>query len=142
MKIKTVHSLLLELRPSEDLKILKNYENQISWVENPDEKHLRTLYSKSLALFMYLSTRDFGMPLIEAMSQGCVPIAGNHSSIPEVMADAGISVNVSNPEEISRAMIRCIKNNVDIIDIRKKGQFRANLFNWKNTVKTTSRILS
>ena len=78
------------------------------------------------------------MPLIEAMSQGCVPIAGNHSSIPEVMADAGISVNVSNPEEISRAMIRCIKNDLDIIDIRKKGHFRANLFNWKNTVKTTS----
>ena len=60
------------------------------------------------------------MPLIEAMSQGYVPIAGNHSSIPEVMADAGISVNVSNPEEISRAMIRCIQNNMDIVDIRKK----------------------
>ena len=46
-----------------------------------------------------------------------------------------------NPEEISRAMIRCIKNNVDIIDIRKKGQFRANLFNWKNTVKTHTNFI-
>ena len=82
------------------------------------------------------------MPLIEAMSQGCVPIAGNHSSIPEVMADAGISVNVSNPEENFKSNDKMYTNNVDIVDIGKKGQFRANLFNWKNTVKTTYEFLS
>ena len=60
--------------------------------------NFKKIYSESLALLYVSKYEGFGMPLIEAMSQGCVPIAGNHSSIPEVMADAGISVNVSNPE--------------------------------------------
>ena len=98
----------------------KEIWNKVKWVENPDDQTLKKIYSESLALLYVSKYEGFGMPLIEAMSQGCVPIAGNHSSIPEVMADAGISVNVSNPEEISRAMIRCIQNNVDIVDIRKK----------------------
>ena len=124
--------------PCEEEKWLgKRFGTKVKWVENPNDQTLKKIYSESLALLYVSKYEGFGMPLVEAMSQGCVPIAGNHSSIPEVMADAGISVNVSNPEEISRAMIRCIQNNVDIVDIRKKGQFRANLFNWKNTVETT-----
>ena len=58
---------------------------------------------------MFLN-EGFGMPLLEAMSQGCVPIAGEHSSIPEVLGTAGIIVNVEEPADISNAMLKCLNN--------------------------------
>ena len=51
------------------------------------------------------------MPIIEAMSQGCIPVAINHSSLPEIMGDAGILLNSSDPHEIGQAISRCCKDN-------------------------------
>ena len=74
---------------SSELTIVKNYEHQISWIEFPDEEQLKTLYAESVALLYVSKYEGFGMPLLEAMSQGCIPITGNHSSIPEVLGKAG-----------------------------------------------------
>lgn len=120
-----------------DLKILKNYENQISWVEFPEEKHLRTLYAKSLALLYVSEYEGFGMPLLEAMAQGCIPIAGIHSSIPEVLGDAGIMVNVKDSAEISRAMLKCLNNRLFLIKTQQKGLIRTQKFSWKKSAKET-----
>ncbi|OGC59815.1 hypothetical protein A3A70_03090 [candidate division WWE3 bacterium RIFCSPLOWO2_01_FULL_42_11] len=52
----------------------------------------------------------FGLPILEAMSMGVPVIAGDNSSLPEVMGEGGITVDVHNPAEICQALIKIISN--------------------------------
>lgn len=120
---------------SSELTILKNYEHQISWVEFPDEERLRSLYAESVALLYISKYEGFGMPLLEAMSQGCIPIAGNHSSIPEVLGEAGIKVNCESVDELSEAMGKCLKDDSKTKNLVKRGYDRASFFSWAKSAE-------
>ena len=77
------------------------------------------------------------MPLVESMSQGCIPIAGNHSSIPEVLGDAGLKVNTHSVSEVTSAMYKCITDATFVDNLQKKGFSRINEFNWYSTARKT-----
>ena len=118
---------------SSELTIVKNYENQISWIEFPDEERLRSLYAESVALLYVSKYEGFGMPLLEAISQGCIPIGGNHSSIPEVLGEAGIKVNCESVDEISEAMEKCLDDDSQTQNLLKRGYDRASFFTWEKS---------
>jgi len=120
---------------SAELMILKDYENQIIWIKFPEEGQLRTLYAESVALLYVSKYEGFGMPLLEAMSQGCIPIAGNHSSIPEVIGDAGIKINCQSVDELSEAMGKCLEDNSKNRNLVKKGYDRASFFTWEKSAE-------
>ena len=120
---------------SSERAILKNYENQISWIEFPEEEQLRTLYAESMALLYVSKYEGFGMPLLEAMSQGCIPIAGNHSSIPEVLGEAGIKVNCESADELSEAMEKCLADDSETKNLVKRGYDRASFFTWAKSAE-------
>jgi len=113
-----------------ELTILKNYENQVTWIEFPDEEKLRALFAQSVALLYISKYEGFGMPLLEVMSQGCIPIAGNHSSTPEVLGEAGIKVNCELVSELSDAMEKCLVDESETKSLVKKGYDRASFFTW------------
>ena len=107
----------------------------MDWITYPDENELRKIYAESVAL-MYVSRYEgFGMPIVEAMSQGCIPIAINHSSLPEVMGDAGILLKSSDPHEIGQAISKCCTDN-DFSKLKVRlGETRAKIFNWEKCAK-------
>ena len=80
-------------QPSE-LSLIKDLHQRVDWVTCPDENELRKIYAESVALTYVSNYEGFGMPIVEAMSQGCIPIAINHSSLPEIMGDAGILLRI------------------------------------------------
>jgi glycosyltransferase involved in cell wall biosynthesis len=118
-----------------ELANLKNYENQISWIEFPDEKSLKSLYAESVALLYVSKYEGFGMPLLEAMTQGCIPIAGNHSSISEVLGEAGIKVNCESVDELSEAMEKCLADDSETKRLVKRGFDRVSFFTWEKSAK-------
>ena len=68
------------------------------------------------------------MPLLEAMMQGCIPIAGNHSSIPEVLGEAGMKVNCESVSELSGAMEKCLIDDSETKNLVKRGYDRTSFF--------------
>ena len=82
-------------------------------------------------LFVYPSQYEgFGLPPLEAMACGTPVVASNTSSVPEVVADAGLLVNPLDAAAISAAMAAVLSNERLRADLRQKGLQRAAQFSW------------
>ena len=67
------------------------------------------LYRQSLANLNLGLYEGFGIPALEGMALGSVPIAANNTSLPEVVGDAGFLVDPYNINAITQAMATVLK---------------------------------
>ncbi|MDQ6670239.1 MAG: glycosyltransferase family 4 protein [Chloroflexota bacterium] len=100
-----------------------------------DDAELVWLYEHCFA-FVYVSTFEgFGLPVVEAMSFGAPVVAGNTTSLPELVGAAGIMVDPFDEEQISAAMRRVATDSVCRAALRSASFERAKQFSWSDTAK-------
>lgn len=91
------------------------------------------LYSIS-SVFVYPSYYEgFGFPVLEAMTYGLPVICSNISSLPEIVADAAITINPYNNSEIETALKLILSDESLRSSYITKGYEREKLFNWNKT---------
>lgn len=96
---------------------------------------LAKVTASALALVFVPYFEGFGIPLVEAMRCGTPIIAGNLTSLPEVVGESGILVNPFDAKEIA-AKMKLLAANSDLRkELSEKGLERAALFNWDNTAE-------
>jgi glycosyltransferase involved in cell wall biosynthesis len=101
------------------------------------ESDLPALYSGALA-FVYPSYFEgFGLPPLEAMQCGAAVLAGNRTSLPEVVGDAGLLVDPFDVRALMQAMASLIDDGELRARLRIKGLERAKLFDWRETARLT-----
>lgn len=101
------------------------------------ESDLPALYSGARC-FVYPSYFEgFGLPVLEAMQCGAPVIAGNRTSLPEVVDGAGILVDPFDEQGLAEAIGRVIDNSDYRAELRVKGLKRAKDFSWINTARLT-----
>jgi glycosyltransferase involved in cell wall biosynthesis len=104
------------------------------------ESDLPALYSSALC-FVYPSYFEgFGLPPLEAMKCGAPVIVGNRTSLPEVVGDAGLTVDPFDVDAIAAAMRRLMSEPALRAELSKKGQERASSFTWRETARQTLQI--
>jgi glycosyltransferase involved in cell wall biosynthesis len=109
----------------------------IGRVPDPD---LIQIYNQA-ELFVYPSLLEgFGLPPLEAMSCGLPVLAFDHSSLKEVIGDAGILVPPGNDAEMEKQMLYVLKNRKIKNVLKKKSISRSNLFSWTETAEKTLNI--
>ena len=98
---------------------------------------LSALYSGAVC-FVYPSYFEgFGLPPLEAMQCGAPVIAGNRTSLPEVVGEAGLLVDPFDEAAIASA-IACLIDDSDLrAELRVKGLKRARMFDWHETARRT-----
>lgn len=105
----------------------------------PDED-LPALYSGALCFIYPSYFEGFGLPPLEAMKCGAPVIVGNRTSLPEVVGDAGLTVDPFDVDAIAAAIMRLMHDS----DLRKelslKGQKRASTFDWRETARKTLKV--
>ncbi|MDD5449076.1 MAG: glycosyltransferase family 1 protein [Candidatus Omnitrophica bacterium] len=116
-----------------------NLERHIRHVKGGD--NLLSLYYKNASVFIYPSLYEgFGLPVLEAMSNGCVVIASNTGSIPEVAGNAALLFSPDNVDELCS----CIRQAMNDTRLRKeyvkKGSERIKDFSWDKTALETYNI--
>ena len=123
-----------------DMVRLKVYKHLIlpGFVSNDDLNaiyHLATLYVQP-SLY-----EGFGLPLLEAMTAGCLVASSNSSSLPEIYHEGAITFNphklASMEKAIKKALALSPKAKQNQIELAKE---KASTFSWSKTAKATREV--
>ena len=109
-------------------------QNKAFVIEYASDHELSYLYQNAFALLYPSFYEGFGLPLLEAMSCGCPAIAANTSSLPEVVGDAGILIDPSQPSTISTALDTLLDETTRENYVMK-GLMQAASFSWDKTAQ-------
>ena len=74
------------------------------------------------------------------MQCGAPVLAGDRSSLPEVVGDAGLLVDPFDTAAIAGALARLVGDAGLRAELRERGLARARLFDWRATARETLRI--
>jgi glycosyltransferase involved in cell wall biosynthesis len=98
---------------------------------------LVALYSATSCLVFPSLSEGFGLPPLEAMACGAPVVASNRSSIPEVVGDAGLLVDATDPDDIADGIERILLSPETAADLRERGLARARDFTWDRCAQRT-----
>ncbi len=114
-----------------------NLHREVIFTGYVPEEDLPYLFNAA-SVFVYPSFYEgFGIPPLEAMACGTPLVTSNISSLPEVVADAGLLVDPFSTDEIADAIIRVLTDQNLCSELARKGRKRAQLFSWEKAAKET-----
>jgi glycosyltransferase involved in cell wall biosynthesis len=99
----------------------------------------KTLYTYADVYVLPSLYEGFGVPAIEAMACGAPVCAANNSSLPEVVGDAGILFNATDPADIARAIAEVQGSRAKYV---KLGLARAKHFSWEKCARETLKVIT
>lgn len=103
-------------------------------------EHLPALYSGATC-FVYPSFFEgFGLPPLEAMGCGVPVITGDQTSLPEVVGDAGMTVDPFDEGALGAALARLVDDRDLRSELRAKGLKRAAMFSWRRAAQQTLKV--
>ena len=108
------------------------------YVEDTD---LPMIYSGALAFVLPSLYEGFGLPLLEAMACGAPVICSNTTSLPEVVANAGILVDPYDPKAIAYGIQQMVEDHKLRNGFHKLGLKRAKQFTWEQTSDEIWKVL-
>lgn len=120
-----ISALIKRLQLTEDV-ILTGY------VSDDD---LSTLYTNALFVAMPSLYEGFGLPIIEAMAHGKTVLTSDRSSMPEVVGNAGITVDPFNEKSIAGALKSLIGNDKLRNTLNQKTTENIKRFSWQNSAQ-------
>jgi glycosyltransferase involved in cell wall biosynthesis len=106
------------------------------------DKALRVLYQRCAAFVFPSSYEGFGLPILEAMHCGAPVIAGNNSSQIEVVADAGLLVNVADAGELAAKLVVVLGDTGRSRELRDRAVDQARRFHWNETADKALDVLT
>ena len=96
-----------------------------------DDPMLAKLYRDAFALVWPSFYEGFGLPIVEAMSQGTPVITSNRTSMPEVGGAAAIYCDPESVESISDAMLSLENNEHQYAAFSKDSLQQSSKFSWE-----------
>lgn len=119
-----------------DLKLTR----RITFMSGLSDAELAKHYRGAVATVLPSHYEGFGLPIVESMACGCPVIAANRTSIPEIVADAGILFDADNADELAHAMTACLTGRDESMACR--GIDRAGDFRWDDVTARIADALS
>lgn len=112
--------------------------NLTGYVKDTD---LPMIYSGALAFVLPSLYEGFGLPLLEAMACGTPVICSNTTSLPEVVANAGILVDPYDPKAIAYGIQQMVEDHKLRNEFHQLGLKRAKQFTWEKTADEIWKVL-
>ena len=119
-----------------------NLASQVNHIKYVEPSRMFAYYQEA---DIYISTsayETFGLAILEAMSQGCIPIAFNISAIKELIQHnkTGILVGVSDAKGIATHIQNFYHNPNSFETMRKEAIKFASQFTWENHIVSLTKV--
>jgi alpha-1,3-rhamnosyl/mannosyltransferase len=115
-------------------------DRQVRFLSQVDRSVLSDLYAGA-ALFAFPSLYEgFGLPPLEAMASGAPVIVSDRASLPEVVGDAGETMDPMDPEQTAQKVWALLENADARLELSRRGLQRANRFTWASCAKVTHAV--
>ncbi len=110
-------------------------EAHVHRIEGAPREALPALYAGALAIVTPSFYEGFGLPALEGMACGTVPIVSNRSSLPEVVGEVGLQITPEDTDALAQAMLRPLDDPDWHAAQVRAGRTRAAQFTWENTAR-------
>jgi len=106
-----------------------------------DDRMLRKLYRRA-QFFLYPSSAEgFGLPVLEAMSQGALPLVSSAPALREVVGDQRFVVDIENPAAIAETILDWSAQPAGhIYKVRTALAHRARRHTWQRAARQILRL--
>jgi glycosyltransferase involved in cell wall biosynthesis len=118
-------------------------EKQVKFLDFVPDADLPALYKNALCFALPSLYEGFGLPVLEAMAQGCPIVVSSVSSLPEIAGKAGIYVTPEDVPSIVKGLLTAVRQR-NLIQGRsriKKGLEQVKKFTWEAAAERTLEIL-
>lgn len=116
-------------------------EDRVKFLDFVLDEDLSVLYQNALCFVLPSLYEGFGLPVLEAMSNGCPVIISNVSSLPEAGGEAALYVDPQNVDDIKEKLKLIIEDQKLRKKLIEKGYKQVKKFSWEKTAKETLRVL-
>lgn len=117
-----------------------NLGNSVLFLEQVDDKKLKSLYSGSVGLVVPSLMEGFGLPALEAMANRCLVLASDIASLREICDGCAVFFDPKNIDDIYQKMKFALEDKNNIDKIIEKGLSRSKVFSWENMAKETLKV--
>ena len=115
-------------------------DGQVRFLGPVDRALLRDLYAGA-ALFAFSSLYEgFGLPPLEAMASGTPVIVSDRASLPEVIGDAGETMDPMDPEQTAQKLRTLLEDPGVRLELAHRGLQRASRFTWASCAQVTHAV--
>jgi glycosyltransferase involved in cell wall biosynthesis len=105
----------------------------------PPERLIALLQGASV--FVYPSLYEgFGLPVLEAMACGAPVVTSDRSSLPEVVGDAALLVDPSEPQAIAEALLELLRSPRRARALATRGLARSRTFTWRRAADSLAAL--
>lgn len=116
-------------------------DDKVKFLGHVDDKVLAKLYQEA-EIFVYPSLYEgFGLPVLEALGFGLPVITSNTSSLPEVVGEAGVLIDPTEPKSIARALQHLLEHKNIARKLSQAAFSQAKKFSWKTTAIDVLKLL-
>jgi len=116
-------------------------EHGVHLLGHVDDGTLRGLYQAAAALAFPSVYEGFGLPLLEAMTEGLPAVVGDAGALPELAGDAAVLVDPFDVEAIAAGLERVLTDSDLGERLAEAGRSRAAGFTWSAAAEATLRTL-
>jgi len=118
-----------------------NLGEQVEILGYVEDAALPGLYQNARALLMPSLYEGFGLPIVEAFSQGTPVVTSNRGAMEEVAGDGGLLVDPENIEDIASALARLTEDLELVEKLQSRALARSSLFSWDAAADQTLSLM-
>lgn len=116
-------------------------EDQVEILGYISDHQLPKLYRGARALVIPSLYEGFGLPIIEAFSQGTAVLTANRGAMEEVAGNAALIVDPDDELEIARALSTLTEDLSRVADLQGRALRRARKFSWDKAAADTLALM-
>jgi len=91
---------------------------------------ITALYRRAAALVFPSLYEGFGLPVVEAQRLGCLVVAADRASLPEVAGDGALLVDPTSADDLAAQVVDLLADPARAADLRAAGTANAQRFRW------------